>query len=1167
MKKLIASLLIGPVMLVIVLGALSVNAHRPAQTTPVTVTVHRVDAFCDPETSGQDFYPIIRIGAAPNQVSHKFDDEVTEDDNHVIWYWTFTANDVDDTDTALPIQIELWDQDGGWPFDIDPDDKVDIHPDADKTELAITFNVVAGTWTVDMGAPGPAGDPPFGNRVVWRGGSGTDCAEVQIDISASANGDNDGDGLLDSWERFGLDVDADGHLDVDLPAMGADPDHKDIFVEADWMQALDHSHEPTQTAFINVWHAFDVAPVGNPDRQGGVHLHVDTGSFFSSTLVYADCDGDGTFTTGDMDCNNDGIIDIGNLGALGHVTPGGGNVLSESQNLDFNGQGGSTDFYTVKAANFDARRALVFHYAVFGHSLSAGTTSSGRGEVYGNDFMVTLGGWGKYPTQTFTSTITGLPVTGTARMQAGTFMHELGHNLGLNHGGSSVHNGVSVVNNYEPNYLSVMNYDHQSGIRGLRQNGRLGLDYSWSALPGATGVLDESAIDECVAFNDPRLGATAKWTSDTLTTTVYAAPADGPGSFIDFNQNNNLDGAQCGGGSATYALDLNFRDSLKNTDYQAIDTLVGLADWPSIAYKFQASDHFADGVPVESHIDLTFEENEAIEASEPKVAELSSFAQMCPTAKIVTFDDLVAGTVITDQYSNLGVYIPDHPAFDPTVRDDFARGAATSSPPHSLYAGLSGGGSSQGLPLTLYFNPPVYRVGMFIGNGPTLPPVGPDVTLRAYNAYGVFIGQVADRVPVSVDNFFGVQALDDSIGRVELDYQLIDAEEIDDLIFDACTDDLPYHPGSSTDPFPVTIRAETHELIPAGENSQLLVTDLPGVIIIANGDNAATPFTREIARGTAIALTAPAWALAPNGQLVVFDHWRHDGVRAFADGIRTLNLTPDQAWTLTAVYVPAPGGRTYLPLIQGGASGPTPTRTSTPTNTPTRTPTRTPTTTPTRTRVPLRTATATATNTATPTRTPTPTSTSTSTPTNTPTSTPTNTPTATATPISILLTPIADAYIRSDTPTINYGSAPTLFVGTQFVTMTARSLYRFDLSSIPAGATIVTATFQSFATVFSPPPTTTMDIELKRIDVAWTEATVNWLTPLTYTGANNVVGVGLTPTYYSWDVTSLVQTWVNGAVNHGLALSSKNEALIIYRGFNSKESGGPPPRLLISYQP
>jgi hypothetical protein len=37
MRKLVASLLSGLGLVVIVAGALSANAHRPAQTTPVTV--------------------------------------------------------------------------------------------------------------------------------------------------------------------------------------------------------------------------------------------------------------------------------------------------------------------------------------------------------------------------------------------------------------------------------------------------------------------------------------------------------------------------------------------------------------------------------------------------------------------------------------------------------------------------------------------------------------------------------------------------------------------------------------------------------------------------------------------------------------------------------------------------------------------------------------------------------------------------------------------------------------------------------------------------------------------------------------------------------------------------------------------------------------------------
>ena len=43
--------------------------------------------------------------------------------------------------------------------------------------------------------------------------------------------DTDGDGLLDDWEINGYDYEGDGIIDVDLPAMGANPLRKDIFVE------------------------------------------------------------------------------------------------------------------------------------------------------------------------------------------------------------------------------------------------------------------------------------------------------------------------------------------------------------------------------------------------------------------------------------------------------------------------------------------------------------------------------------------------------------------------------------------------------------------------------------------------------------------------------------------------------------------------------------------------------------------------------------------------------------------------------------------------------------------------------------------------------------------------------------------------------------------------
>jgi hypothetical protein len=64
--------------------------------------------------------------------------------------------------------------------------------------------------------------------------------------------DRDGDGLCDEWETTGIDYDG-GGVDLNLPAMGADPDHKDLFVEVDYMDCSGggcpgglaaHSHLP-----------------------------------------------------------------------------------------------------------------------------------------------------------------------------------------------------------------------------------------------------------------------------------------------------------------------------------------------------------------------------------------------------------------------------------------------------------------------------------------------------------------------------------------------------------------------------------------------------------------------------------------------------------------------------------------------------------------------------------------------------------------------------------------------------------------------------------------------------------------------------------------------------------------------------------------------------------
>ena len=100
-------------------------------------------------------------------------------------------------------------------------------------------------------------------------------------VTKLATDDTDGDALLDSWETDGIDFDNDGNVDLDLPAMGADPLHKDIFIEIDYMVKggiFGHSHKPKAESLQIVIDSFNNAPVSNPDGTTGIHLHIDAGS-------------------------------------------------------------------------------------------------------------------------------------------------------------------------------------------------------------------------------------------------------------------------------------------------------------------------------------------------------------------------------------------------------------------------------------------------------------------------------------------------------------------------------------------------------------------------------------------------------------------------------------------------------------------------------------------------------------------------------------------------------------------------------------------------------------------------------------------------------------------------------------------------------------------------
>lgn len=247
--------------------------------------------------------------------------------------------------------------------------------------------------------------------------------------------DSDDDGLLDIWETEGIDFDGDGCIDLDLPALGADPLRKDIFVEIDAMgcgmaggdcaTGDGHAHLPTAANLQAVVDAFNNAPVLNPGGStNGINLHLQIDELAPHQSP----------------CSLGPCFDNIKKTFFGTAAERAGN-------------NGSAKCTSTPQAILGAKSSA-FHYSLWGHSQAG--ASSGISEFKGNDLLITLAGF------------SGLP-NGSAADQAATFMHELGHNLGLDHGGDS-----SL--NYKPNYQSVMNYAFQ--LSGL-----IPLNYSTKVLP------------------------------------------------------------------------------------------------------------------------------------------------------------------------------------------------------------------------------------------------------------------------------------------------------------------------------------------------------------------------------------------------------------------------------------------------------------------------------------------------------------------------------------------------------------------------------------------------------------------------------------------------------------------------------------------------------------
>jgi hypothetical protein len=301
--------------------------------------------------------------------------------------------------------------------------------------------------------------------------------------------DGDGDGIPDCWEEKGIQIEkADGSvITYDLP--GADPKHKDIYLEVDYMAG----HAPVSGSVEDVVHAFANAPVANAHGGPGITLHAPLDEADAVPAV----------PTLQLDPPLPG--DLNDLADIKSTTPSSGTHCGAG----FFGTPGERDDPDC-VLKLLAKR-LVYRYALFANrqpnnANGKANSSSGVGEFPGNDFMVTLGGWRP----------DSISAAGGQRAaEAATFMHELGHTLGLAHGGGD-------DANCKPNYLSVMNYTFQFPYANRDPNRPL--DYSRLALPG----LNEASLDEPNGIGGPA-GRLAVWGQGGL---LWTDPANAP---IDWN--------------------------------------------------------------------------------------------------------------------------------------------------------------------------------------------------------------------------------------------------------------------------------------------------------------------------------------------------------------------------------------------------------------------------------------------------------------------------------------------------------------------------------------------------------------------------------------------------------------------------------------------------------
>lgn len=370
--------------------------------------------------------------------------------------------------------------------------------------------------------------------------------------------DSDGDSLPDAWETGAAGSDAEN-----LAALGADPARKDIFVHVDWMKGC-QPDAGWETRAIDLFAAH------------GIALHIDAGE--ASMNIGA------------------GAPQTAPRAPWGAASRGG--EVPWAETVDLRSDWAQVD--TLKDLRFvPSKRRRAFHYVLFADKLRTASLPDPSYQAISRgipDSDVAIGNCHNKP----------VPGGPDVRGDTTFFVHELGHNLGLRHGGFEDHN-------FKPNYASIMSY---GWVWYLLKDNRRFIGYSDQLRPN----IDERNVSERGGIQGPVAWWCGVWPKQGGGSTLKNSVRTGVLTDLDLD----CDG-RYGERSVKANIDGGFDPNAKNSSGQLLftpmlDSYSGFNDWTAIKFT-------GGGVVGSATLPLRQDTAPQGELSEPEIQQAAASEQ------------------------------------------------------------------------------------------------------------------------------------------------------------------------------------------------------------------------------------------------------------------------------------------------------------------------------------------------------------------------------------------------------------------------------------------------------------------------------------------------------------------------------------------------------------